>query len=81
MPTLMDRAARLRRMIHSVSRRLRWLPPSVARLTVGWVFLQSGWGKLQNLPKVVGFFTELGIPAPQFQAPLAGSSLGWRLCR
>ena len=74
MPTLMDRASRLRRLIHSVSRSLRWLPPSVARLTVGWVFLQSGWGKLQNLPKVVAFFTELGIPAPQFQAPLAATA-------
>jgi putative oxidoreductase len=74
MPTLMDRAARLRRLIHSVSRSLRWLPPTVARLTVGWTFLQSGWGKLQNLPKVVGFFTELGIPAPQFQAPLAATA-------
>ena len=74
MPTLMDRASRLRRLIHSVSRRLRWLPPSVARLTVGWVFLQSGWGKLQNLPKVVAFFTELGIPAPRFQAPLAATA-------
>ena len=74
MPTLMDRASRLRRLIHSVSRRLRWLPPSVARLTVGWIFLQSGWGKLNNLPKVVAFFTELGIPAPQFQAPLAATA-------
>jgi len=70
----MDRASRLRRLIHSVSSGLRWLPPTVARLTVGWVFLQSGWGKLQNLPKVVGFFTELGIPAPQFQAPLAATA-------
>ena len=74
MPTLMDRASRLRRLIHSVSSGLRWLPPTVARLTVGWVFLQSGWGKLQNLPKVVAFFTELGIPAPQFQAPLAATA-------
>jgi len=74
MPTLMDRASRLRRWIHSVSRSLRWLPPTVARLTVGWVFLQSGWGKLQNLPKVVAFFTELGIPAPRFQAPLAATA-------
>ena len=74
MPSLMDRASRLRRLIHSVSSGLRWLPPTVARLTVGWVFLQSGWGKLQNLPKVVGFFTELGIPAPQFQAPLAATA-------
>jgi putative oxidoreductase len=64
----------MRRLVNSVSSSLRWLPPTVARLTIGWVFLQSGWGKLHDLPKVVGFFTELGIPAPQFQAPLAATA-------
>jgi len=64
----------LRRLVRSVSTRLQWLPPTVARLTVGWVFVQSGWGKLHNLPKVVAFFTELGIPAPQFQAVLAATA-------
>ena len=74
MPSLTDRASRLRRLIHSVSAGLRWLPPTVARVTIGWVFLQSGWGKLHDLPKVVAFFTDLGIPAPQFQAPLAATA-------
>jgi putative oxidoreductase len=74
MPTLADRALRLRRLIHSVSSSLRWLPPTAARITLGWVFLQSGWGKLHNLQKVVSFFTELGIPAPEFQARLAASA-------
>lgn len=74
MTTLADSASRLHRLIYSVSSGLRWLPPTVARITVGWIFLQSGWGKLNNLPKVVGFFTELGIPAPQFQAPLAATA-------
>lgn len=63
--------ARVRQLIHSVADRLKWLPPTVARLTLGWIFLQSGWGKLHNLPKVVEFFTSLGIPAPQIQAPFA----------
>jgi putative oxidoreductase len=74
MPTLTDRVSRLRRLILRVASGLRWLPPTVARLTLGFVFVQSGWGKLNNLPKVVAFFTELGIPAPQFQAPLAAGS-------
>ncbi|MEP6993084.1 MAG: DoxX family protein [Acidobacteriota bacterium] len=69
-----DRISRLRRVILRVSSSLQWLPPTVARLTVGWIFLQSGWGKLHDLPKVVAFFTQLGIPAPQFQAPLAAGS-------
>jgi putative oxidoreductase len=74
MPTLTDRLSRFRRLVLRVSTGLRWLPPTVARLTVGWIFLQSGWGKLNDLPKVVAFFTDLGIPAPQFQAPLAAGT-------
>ena len=63
----------LRRLILRVSSSLRWLPPTVARLTLGWVFLESGWGKLHNLPKVTEFFRSLGIPAPEVQAPFAAS--------
>jgi putative oxidoreductase len=74
MPTFMDRASRLRRLVHSVSSGLSWLPPTIARITLGWIFLQSGWGKLHDLPKVVAFFTELGIPAPRFQAPLVATT-------
>ena len=53
---------------------LSWLPPTVARLAVGWVFFQSGWGKLHDLGKVTDFFTELGIPAPGFHAVLTSST-------
>jgi putative oxidoreductase len=45
----------------------------VARLTLGWIFLESGWGKLHNLPKVIDYFTSLGIPAAQIQAPFSAS--------
>ena len=38
------------------------------RLYWGWQFMQTGWGKLHDLNKVVGFFTELGIPAPALNA-------------
>ena len=64
---------RLRRLVHYVSSRLQWLPPTVARLTIAGVFVQTGWGKLHSLPKVIGFFQELGIPAPQLQAPLVAT--------
>lgn len=74
MPTPTDRLSRFRRLVLRVSTGLRWLPPTVARLTLGWVFVESGWGKLQNLPKVVAFFTDLGIPAPRIQAPLAAGT-------
>lgn len=74
MPTLMDRVSRLRRLIDSVAASLHWLPPLVARITLGWTFFQTGWGKLHSIPKVVGFFTELGIPAPEFQARLVATT-------
>jgi putative oxidoreductase len=74
MSTFRERAVRLRGLVHSVSDRLRWLPPTVARLTIGLVFLQTGWGKVHNIQKVVGFFTELGIPAPELQARLAATA-------
>jgi len=38
------------------------------RLYWGWQFMQSGWGKLHNLPGVTDFFTSLGLPAPHFTA-------------
>lgn len=34
------------------------------RLYWGWQFAQTGWGKLQHLSHVTGFFASLGIPAP-----------------
>jgi putative oxidoreductase len=53
-----------------VSRYLTWLGPLFARLTVGWVFLLSGWGKLDNLPQVTENFIGWGIPFPQLLTPL-----------
>jgi putative oxidoreductase len=57
-----------RRWVDQTAKRLDWLPPLLTRLTVGVVFMQSGWGKLHSLDKVTGFFTSLGLPAPAFQA-------------
>lgn len=47
-----------------------FLPPLIARIGVGWVFAESGWGKLGNLEKVTGFFKSLNIPFPEIQAPM-----------
>jgi putative oxidoreductase len=38
------------------------------RLYWGWQFAQAGWGKLHDIGKVIGFFTQLGIPAPVLNA-------------
>jgi len=48
---------------------LTWLGPLFARLTVGWVFLWSGWGKLQNLPAITENFVSWGIPFPGVVTP------------
>ena len=52
---------------------LAWLPPLLARFTVGWIFLQSGWGKLHSIPKVIEFFVSLEIPAPAAHAYLVAT--------
>lgn len=41
----------------------------VVRLYWGWQFAATGWGKLQHLDHVTGFFRTLGIPAPGLVAP------------
>jgi putative oxidoreductase len=53
-----------------VARPLMWIAPLFARITVGWVFLWSGWGKLNNLPQITQNFVEWGIPFPHLLTPL-----------
>ena len=40
----------------------------LVRLSLAAVFVLSGWGKVHDLAKVTGYFTELGIPAPHANA-------------
>jgi len=70
----MHAVLRIRRFILSAADRLSWVPPTLARVAVGVVFIGTGWGKLHNLDKITGFFTELGIPAPGFNAVLVSSA-------
>jgi putative oxidoreductase len=56
-----------------VGAQLEWLPILLARIAVGWTFVQTGWGKLHDLPSIVEFFRELGIPWPELQAPFVSS--------
>ena len=43
------------------------------RLWWGWSFFLTGKGKLMNLEKTTGFFTDLGLPLPKLNAIAAGS--------
>src|ERR1700756_167749 len=38
------------------------------RLYWGWQFMQTGWGKLTDIGKVIHFFTDLAMPAPVLNA-------------
>ncbi|HEX4445926.1 MAG TPA: DoxX family protein [Polyangiaceae bacterium] len=55
----------------AIMKRLDWLALLIARLTVGILFVSTGWGKVNNLGKIAQYFTELGIPMPYFNATLA----------
>lgn len=44
----------------------------VGRILLGWIFLASGWAKLGNIAGTTGYFTNLGMPAPEACAWFAG---------
>jgi putative oxidoreductase len=64
----------LRTRLQRFADRLGFLGPALIRLTVGVVFIQSGWGKLHTLDEVTKLFTDLHIPLPGFNAILASST-------
>jgi putative oxidoreductase len=50
--------------------KINWAGPLLVRLTLGLVFLRTGWGKLHSLDDVTQFFESLHIPAPGIQATM-----------
>lgn len=46
-----------------------WAGPLVARIVVGYVFMLTGWAKLQNLPQMIENFRDWGIPYPELLTP------------
>jgi putative oxidoreductase len=48
-----------------------WVGPLVMRLVVGYVFMLTGWAKLNNLPQMIQNFTEWGVPFPNILTPFA----------
>jgi putative oxidoreductase len=71
---VMDKLKRLRTGLMARVKKLEPLAPLLARLTIGVVFMTTGWGKLHSLDKVTEFFTELHLPAPHFQAILVATT-------
>lgn len=72
--TLPPAAARARSLVLDLAARLDWLPPTVARVGVGLLFLRTGLGKLTHLEGTTEFFASLGIPAPGANALLASAT-------
>lgn len=60
----------LNRWTESVASHFLWAGPLLARLVVGYVFMLTGWSKLNNLPQMIENFRGWGIPAPEFMTPL-----------
>src|SRR5205814_1111336 len=58
----MDRIVKLVEKGIQIAKTFDWLALLVARLTVGVLFVSTGWGKVNNLAKVTEFFVELKIP-------------------
>ncbi len=48
-----------------------WVGPLLARLVTGYVFMLTGWYKLNNLDAMIQNFTDWGIPFPHILTPLA----------
>ena len=64
---------KMREILLTLTSKINGLPALISRITIGFIFIQSGWGKLHHLDKVVQFFTSLGIPAPRLQAPFVAA--------
>jgi putative oxidoreductase len=50
-----------------------WAGPLIARITVGYVFMLTGWGKLQNLERVTAYFASLNIPFASLTTPFVSA--------
>lgn len=72
---MLETMAKLRRRLLDLVAKIEWLGPLLIRITVGVVFMGTGWGKLHDLDKITHFFgDDLHIPAPHFNAILASST-------
>jgi putative oxidoreductase len=70
----MEKLAAIAQKVLDKLGKVSWLAPALLRLTLGVVFIGTGWGKLHSLDKVTDFFTDLHLPAPHFQAVLVAST-------
>ncbi|MGE0387311.1 MAG: DoxX family protein [Gammaproteobacteria bacterium] len=64
------------RELRDLANALGWAGPLAMRLFFGFFWVETGWGKLQNLAFFTERFVDWGIPFPAFSAALsAGTDL------
>ena len=63
-----DMIRKLYTLLIAIASKLQSALLLAVRLYWGYQFIQTGWGKLQNLDRVTHFFASLGIPAPALNA-------------
>lgn len=73
MKKIIDTAARVHSFCEKAVSYLQSPLLLAVRLYWGWQFFQTGLGKLMHIPKVIAFFTSLGIPFPAFNAYFVSS--------
>ncbi len=44
----------------------------ITRITIAWIFVFSGWGKLTNLDRTIDYFASIGMPISYILAPFVG---------
>jgi putative oxidoreductase len=74
MSSLVDTVQTARRRALAFLEKSQWAALLLARLSVGLLFLSTGWGKVHSIPKVTSFFIELHIPAPGLNAVVVAYS-------
>jgi putative oxidoreductase len=52
---------------------LKKIPELISRIMIGYVFIESGIGKFQNIANVVSYFESLKIPLASIQAPMVAT--------
>ena len=64
-----------RTRLQTLARRLGFLAPALLRVTLGVVFIQTGWGHLTHMSDTIeAFRNDFGVPFPEFNARLASGT-------
>jgi putative oxidoreductase len=70
--TILTLIQTIRDRLRGVADKLGFLAPALIRITVGVVFIQTGWGHLTHLADTVqAFRDDFGVPFPELNARIA----------